>query len=163
MSDVNNNPNLKPLAFTETAGGSSFPRAVYRSGELWRYCVALAEAGSTPSAEFMYRQYLTDKDVVVIDDNTLFTDRLDPEQLIEWQQRIIAEGQKTLAENDVNLDYTTLDLSTFKLNNTEVTQEMYDTALSIKGFDYKAHDVMLAELLGKELDDNDTEEEEDED
>ena len=100
MAETNNQPTLKPLAFTETAGASAFPRAVYRSGELWRYCVALAEAGSTPSAEYMYRQYLTDKDVVVIDDNTLFIERLDPEQLIDWQQRIISEGAKTLSEID---------------------------------------------------------------
>lgn len=74
MADSNNN-HPKPLAFTETAGGSSLRRAVYRSGELWRYCVALAEAGKTPNADFMYKQYLSDGDIVVIDDNTLVLER----------------------------------------------------------------------------------------
>ena len=70
MEPNSNNSHPKPLAFTETSGVSSLRRAVYRSGALWQYCVAMQVADKIPSADLLYKQYLTDADIVVIDDAT---------------------------------------------------------------------------------------------
>jgi len=70
MEPNSNLSHPKPLAFTETFGASALRRAVYRSAALWRYCVAMQEANKIPSADLLYKQYLTDADIVVIDDAT---------------------------------------------------------------------------------------------
>lgn len=101
MSDFSNLPTLKPLAFTKTQGVSYSPKAVFRSGELWVYCLAMQETQSSIKAEDLYQQYLVDADVVIIDDSTLNIERLSKDDVANWEQEIINNNYSNVTEETV--------------------------------------------------------------